>query len=36
MLGPDALDGEAADAYVDQFTDLMASDYRQTKGRRSR
>jgi uracil-DNA glycosylase family 4 len=36
MRGPDALDDAAAEAYVDQFTDLMASDYRQTKGRRSR
>jgi len=36
MLGPAALDDEAADAYVEAFTELMASDYRQTKGRRSR
>lgn len=36
MLGPDRLDDEATRAYVEQFTELMASDYRQTKGRRGR
>lgn len=36
MLGPAAMDDDDAAAYVEAFTDLMASDYRQTKGRRSR
>lgn len=36
MLGPAAMDDDDAAAFVERFTDLMASDYRQTKGRRGR
>jgi uracil-DNA glycosylase family 4 len=36
MLGPAAMDDDDAREYVEAFTDLMATDYRQTKGRRSR
>lgn len=36
MLGPGEMDDTDAAAFVDGFTEVMASDYRQTKGRRSR
>jgi uracil-DNA glycosylase family 4 len=36
MLDPAAMTDDDAATYVDRFAELMASDYRQTKGRRSR
>ena len=36
MLGPAAMDDDAAAAFVERFAALMGSDYRQTKGRRGR
>lgn len=36
MLGPGEMDDEDAAAFVEAFTDVMSSDYRQTKGRRGR
>jgi uracil-DNA glycosylase len=36
MLDPAEMDDEDADTFVEGFTEVMASDYRQTKGRRSR
>lgn len=36
MLDSNEMDDEDVAAFVEGFTDVMASDYRQTKGRRSR
>ncbi|WP_460920408.1 uracil-DNA glycosylase [Salinarchaeum chitinilyticum] len=36
MVDPVTMDDEQTDAFVHDFSALMASDYRQTKGRRSR
>lgn len=36
MMDPDGMDDADLEAFVDQFSALMDSDYRQTKGRRGR